>query len=69
MTQRRGSTNDVRMRQRLAVEAARIMAEEHISDFYKAKHKAAERLGAANTRNLPRNGEIEKALQEQGQAG
>jgi hypothetical protein len=64
MTQRRSNTNDVRMRQRLAVEAARIMTEEHISDFYKAKHKAAERLGAANTRNLPRNEEIEKALQE-----
>lgn len=64
MTHRRSNTNDIRMRQRLAVEAARIMAEEHVSDFYKAKHKAAERLGAANTRNLPRNEEIEKALQD-----
>ena len=64
MNNRRGTSNDVRMRQRLAVEAARIMTEEHITDFYKAKHKAAERLGAANTRNLPRNDEIEKALVE-----
>ena len=64
MANRRSNTNDVRMRQRLAVEAARIMTEEHVSDFYKAKHKAAERLGAANTRNLPRNEEVERALQE-----
>jgi hypothetical protein len=64
MNNRRGNTNDARMRQRLAVEAARIMTEEHISDFYKAKHKAAQRLGAANTRNLPRNDEIEQALVE-----
>jgi hypothetical protein len=64
MNNRRGNTNDVRMRQRLAVEAARIMTEEHLADFYKAKHKAAVRLGASNTRNLPRNDEIEKALME-----
>lgn len=64
MSNRRGNTNDIRMRQRLAAEAARIMAEEHLADFYKAKHKAATRLGAANTRNLPRNDEIEKALLE-----
>lgn len=64
MNNRRSNTNDVRMRQRIAAEAARIMTEEHLSDFYRAKHKAAARLGAANTRNLPRNDEIEKALVE-----
>lgn len=64
MNKRRSNTNDVRMRQRLAVEAARIMTEEHITDFYKAKHKAAARLGATDTRNLPRNDEIERALVE-----
>jgi len=64
MNNRRSNTNDIRMRQRLAVEAARIMAEEHLSDFYKAKQKAAARLGATNTRNLPRNDEIERALVE-----
>jgi hypothetical protein len=64
MNNRRGNTNDVRMRQRLAAEAARIMTEEHLTDFYKAKQKAAARLGASNTRNLPRNDEIEKALVE-----
>jgi len=64
MNNRRSNTNDVRMRQRIAAEAARIMSEEHLSDYYRAKHKAAARLGAANTRNLPRNDEIEKALVE-----
>jgi hypothetical protein len=64
MNNRRSNTNDVRMRQRIAAEAARIMSEERLSDFYRAKHKAAARLGAANTRNLPRNDEIEKALVE-----
>lgn len=64
MNNRRSNTNDVRMRQRIAVEAARIMTEEHLADFYRAKHKAAARLGAINTRNLPRNDEIEKALVE-----
>lgn len=64
MANKRGNTNDVRMRRRLAVEAARIMTEEHLSDFYKAKQKAATRLGASHTRNLPRNDEIEKALVE-----
>jgi hypothetical protein len=64
MNNRRSNTNDIRMRQRIAAEAARIMTEEHLSDFYRAKHKAAARLGAANTRNLPRNDEIEKALVE-----
>jgi len=64
MNNRRSNTNDIRMRQRLAVETARIMAEEHLNDFYKAKHKAAARLGATNTRNLPRNDEIERALVE-----
>jgi len=64
MNNRRSNTNDIRMRQRLAVEAARIMAEEHLSDFYKAKQKAAARLGATNPRNLPRNDEIERALVE-----
>lgn len=52
------------MRQRLAQEAARVMAEEGVRDFYSAKRKAAERLGAPNTHNMPRNIEIEEALQD-----
>ncbi len=50
------------MRQRLAQEAARIMAEEGVGDFHTAKRKAAARLGANDTRNLPRNTEIEQEL-------
>lgn len=61
---RRSNTNDTRMRQTIAIEAARIMSEEHVTDFYKAKQKAAARLGAANTRNLPRNDEVERALMD-----
>ncbi len=59
-----GSTKDLRMRQQLATEAARIMAEEGVDDFHTAKHKAAERLHAPNTHNLPRNDEIQSALFE-----
>ncbi|MDE2088502.1 MAG: hypothetical protein KGJ12_00630 [Gammaproteobacteria bacterium] len=50
------------MRLRIAQEAARIMAEEGVHDFLAAKRKAAARLGAADTRHLPRNTEIEQAL-------
>ena len=55
---------DQRMRQRLAQEAARIMAQEGVHDFGSAKRKAAQRLGADQTRNLPGNDEIEQALRE-----
>ena len=62
------SNNAQRMRQRLALEAARIMAEEGVNDYHLAKRKAAVRLGAAGSRNsprnLPRNDEIQQALEE-----
>ncbi|MCW9058856.1 MAG: hypothetical protein OQL11_08295 [Gammaproteobacteria bacterium] len=57
-------TKDKHMRQRLAQEAARLMAEEGVQNFFTAKRKAAERLGAPNTQNMPRNKEIEEALQD-----
>ncbi|CAK0768308.1 conserved hypothetical protein [Gammaproteobacteria bacterium] len=60
----RHSPRDDRMRQLLAQEAARIMETEGIHDHYLAKRKAAERLGAEDTRNLPRNTEIEQARSE-----
>lgn len=60
----RSATKDKHMRQRLAQEAARLMAEEGVRDFYAAKRKAAERLGAPHTQNMPRNKEIEEALQD-----
>lgn len=52
------------MRIRLAQEAARILAESGGQDFLTAKRKAALRLGAGDTRNMPSNTEIEEALRE-----
>ena len=56
--------NEDRMRTRIALEAARIMAEEGIEDHGLAKKKAAGRLGLVAHRNLPRKEEIEAALVE-----
>ena len=50
------------MRERLAQEAAHILAETGSRDFFAAKRKAAEHLGAVDTRNMPSNKEIEAAL-------
>lgn len=50
------------LRQRITQEAARIMAEEGVSDFAAAKRKAAARLNQAENRHLPSNREIESAL-------
>jgi hypothetical protein len=53
------------MRRALAQEAARIMAEHGIRDFFVAKRKAAERLGVTDgAAALPKNTEIEEALAE-----
>lgn len=52
------------LRRALAQEAARIMAEHGIRDFYVAKRKAAERYGVDDGGVLPRNTEIEAALGE-----
>ena len=53
-----------RLRTRIALEAARIMAEEGIDEPGLAKKKAAARLGVATHRDLPRREEIEAALVE-----
>lgn len=53
-----------RLRLRIAQEAARIMAEEGVHDRLPAKQKAAARLGIADARQLPRNEEIDQALEE-----
>ncbi len=50
------------MRERLAQTAAQILVESGTRDFYIAKRKAAEQLGAVDTRNMPSNSEIEAAL-------
>lgn len=51
-------------RQRVAHEAARLMAEGGIRDFHMAKRKAAQRLGVLDDASLPRNREVEEALRE-----
>lgn len=53
-----------RIRHQLVLLAARIMAEEGVSDFHTAKRKAAKRLGITHERNMPRNVEIELALRD-----
>jgi len=50
------------MRQRIAQEAARLIVSEGIRDYLLAKRKAAARLGAPDTQNLPRNVEVEAEL-------
>lgn len=50
------------LRREIAALAARMMAEDGISDFGFAKRKAAKQLGATDTEFLPNNAEIEEAL-------
>lgn len=52
------------MRQRLAQRAAQILLESGTRNFQMAKQKAAQQLGALDTKNLPSNSEIEFALIE-----
>jgi len=50
------------LRQLIAQQAARMMAEDGISDFAYAKKKAWQQLGAADNNVLPSNAEIEEEL-------
>lgn len=50
------------MRAQLAHHAARLMAEDGITDVAFAKRKAARQLGAEDTQHLPSNHEVEEAL-------
>lgn len=50
------------MREQLAHQAAKLMAEDGITDHVHAKRKAARQLGASDTRHLPSNEEIDVAL-------
>jgi hypothetical protein len=53
------------LRQQLADEAARLMAEHGIQDFAMAKRKAAERLGVRSSEGaLPSNAQIQERLVE-----
>ena len=47
-------------RQQVAHEAAKLMVESGIRDYQLAKRKAAVRLGMGESRDLPRNDEIER---------
>ena len=51
-------------RRRIAVEAARLIAEGGLRDYRQAKLKAAQRLDIFDDVSLPKNGEIEDALRE-----
>ncbi len=51
------------MREQLAHQAAKLMAEDGITDHAFAKRKAARQLGAADTQHLPSNQEVNDALQ------
>lgn len=61
---KQGAPRDQRMRQRLIQEAARIMVDEGVRDYLVAKRKAADRLNAPGTENMPRNREIQEAVLE-----
>lgn len=52
------------LRRRIAVDAARILAESGDHNYSRAGRKAAERLGYRDPRQLPSNSEIEQALRE-----
>lgn len=55
---------NLRMRERIAHQAARIIAEDGLLNYASAKHKAARQIGAPGTRNLPDNEEVERALRD-----
>lgn len=50
------------MREQLAHNTARLIAEDGITDFAFAKRKAARQMGAPETHHLPSNQEVEEAL-------
>ena len=51
-----------RFRDKMAQEAAKIIATEGVRDYKLAKRKASERLGNFNHGSLPSNIEIERAI-------
>lgn len=59
---RRNPKANRQIRVQIANIAARLIAVDGISDFAQAKRKAAHEAGAAGTRNLPGNDEVETAL-------
>lgn len=58
------AVRNAQMRIRIAQAAARLMAEDGLTDIGLAKRKAARQLGAPDSHSLPSNEEIEAALAE-----
>lgn len=58
----RGDRQNNRLRQEVAVEAARILATEGQRNYRQAKQKAAHRLGLSGRSGMPSNSEIEAEL-------
>lgn len=56
------SSRQQQVRQMIAQQAARMMAEEGVADYAHAKRKAARQLGADDVHCLPTNTEIEREL-------
>ena len=54
------NVKQIHARQQVAHEAAKLMVESGIRDYQLAKRKAAMRLGMGESRDLPRNDEIER---------
>ncbi|HEX5362652.1 MAG TPA: hypothetical protein VFW59_00120 [Gallionella sp.] len=61
MNKEHGHRRDL-MREQIAHQAAKLMAEGSITDHAFAKRKAAKQLGAADTQHLPSNLEVDDAL-------
>ena len=60
----RNAARALQVRQHIAREAARILAESGSRNFLQAKRKAAQQLGISDARNLPANNEVEQALMD-----
>ena len=56
--------NSSNLQRRIAIEAARLIAEQGMRDYHAAKLKAASRLGLSGSAPLPRNSDIDAALRE-----
>jgi hypothetical protein len=62
MTKRPDHPNNAQQRARIASAAARLIAENGISDYPQAKRKAARNLGLPENTQLPENAEVEAEL-------
>ena len=63
-TNQRQAERLLHVRQRIAQEAARILAHSGSRNYLQAKRKAAQQLGVSDARSLPGNQEVEQALAE-----